>query len=48
MTTRRLNQALCSVDIGLADHIIFGDNGDEMDYITLVQSGYRFDDCQFL
>ena len=35
MTTRRLNQALCSVDIGLADHIIFADD----DYVSMVQSG---------
>ena len=45
-TTRRIAAALSAVEITLVDHIIFGDNGDELDYITLVQSGYNFDDCQ--
>ena len=38
-TTRRLASALQMVEIGLADHIIVADD----DYISLVQSGYRFD-----
>ena len=38
-TTRRLAAALQTVDIYLADHII----GAEGDYVSLVQSGYRFD-----
>ena len=40
-TTRRLAAALHAVEIHLADHIIVADD----DHISLVQSGYRFDDC---
>lgn len=40
-TTRRVAAALSTVDIQLADHIIVADD----DYVSLVQSGYRFDDC---
>lgn len=35
LTTRRLDQALRSVDIGLADHIIYAED----DYVSMVQSG---------
>ena len=38
-TTRRLAAALQTVDIYLADHIIVAED----DYVSLVQSGYRFD-----
>ena len=40
-TTRRLAAALNAVEIHLADHIIIADD----DHISMVQSGYRFDDC---
>lgn len=40
-TTRRVAAALSMVDVVLADHLIFADN----DYVSLVQSGQRFDDC---
>ena len=40
-TTRRVAAALSAVEIGLADHIIVADD----DYVSMVQSGYRFDDC---
>lgn len=40
-TTRRLASALSTVDVALADHIIVADG----DYVSLAQSGYRFDDC---
>lgn len=40
-TTRRVAAALSTVDIALADHIIVADD----DYVSLAQSGYRFDDC---
>ena len=40
-TTRRLAAALNAVEIHLADHIIVADD----DHISMVQSGYRFDDC---
>lgn len=40
-TTRRLAAALSAVEIGLIDHIVVADN----DYVSMVQSGYRFDDC---
>lgn len=40
-TTRRVAAALSMVDIPLVDHIIVADD----DYVSLVQSGYRFDDC---
>lgn len=39
--TRRLAAALAAVEITLADHIVVADN----DYVSMVQSGYRFDDC---
>lgn len=39
--TRRLAAALSAVEITLADHIVVADD----DYVSLVQSGYRFDDC---
>ena len=40
-TTRRLAAALRAVEIHLADHIIVADD----DHISMVQSGYQFDDC---
>ena len=40
-TTRRVAAALSMVDVVLVDHIIVADD----DYVSLVQSGYRFDDC---
>lgn len=40
-TTRRLASALSAVEIILADHIVVADD----DYVSMVQSGYRFDDC---
>lgn len=40
-TTRRVAAALNMVDVILVDHIIVADD----DYVSLVQSGYRFDDC---
>ncbi len=40
-TTRRVAAALNTVDIHLADHIVVADD----DYVSMVQSGYRFDDC---
>lgn len=40
-TTMRLARALSTVDIALVDHIIVADD----DYVSLVQSGHRFDDC---
>jgi DNA repair protein RadC len=40
-TTRRVAAALSTVDIPLVDHIIVADD----DFVSLVQSGYRFDDC---
>lgn len=43
-TTRRVAAALHSVEITLADHIVVADD----DYVSMVQSGYRFDDCTFL
>ena len=39
-TTRRVAAALSFVDVVLEDHIIVADD----DYVSLVQSGYRFDD----
>lgn len=39
-TTRRLAAALHTVEITLADHIVVADD----DYVSMVQSGYRFDD----
>ena len=40
-TTRRVAAALQSVEVNLADHIVIADD----DYVSMVQSGYRFDDC---
>ena len=40
-TTRRLAAALSAVEIGFIDHIVVADD----DYVSMVQSGYRFDDC---
>ena len=40
-TTRRVAAALSTVDIPLVDHIIVADD----DFVSLVASGYRFDDC---
>lgn len=42
-TTRRLAAALSAVEIPLVDHIVVADD----DYVSMVQSGYRFDDCTF-
>ena len=39
-TTRRVAAALSTVDIVLVDHIIVADD----DYVSMVQTGYRFDD----
>lgn len=39
-TTRRIAAALQAVEIQLADHIVVA----EGDYVSMVQSGYRFDD----
>ena len=38
-TTRRLAMALSAVEIHLADHIVVADG----DYVSMVQSGHRFD-----
>ena len=43
-TTRRISAALQAVEITLADHIVVADD----DYVSMVQSGYRFDDCTFM
>ena len=43
-TTRRIAAALQSVEVALADHIVVADD----DYVSMVQSGYRFDDCTFV
>ena len=40
-TTRRVAAALSAVEIQLADHIVVADD----DFTSMVQSGYRFDDC---
>ena len=40
-TTRRIAAALATVEIHLVDHIVVADD----DSVSLVQSGYRFDDC---
>ena len=42
-TTRRLAAALSAVEIPLVDHIVVADD----DYVSMVQSGCRFDDCLF-
>ena len=39
-TTRRIAAALHAVEIYLADHIVVA----EGDYVSMIQSGYRFDD----
>lgn len=39
--TRRVVAALQAVEIHFIDHIVFADD----DYVSMVQSGYRFDDC---
>jgi len=39
-TTRRIAAALYAVEIHLADHIVVADG----DYVSMVQSGYRFDE----
>ena len=39
-TTRRLYAVLATVDVILADHIVVADD----DYVSMMQSGYRFDD----
>ena len=41
VTTRRLAMALSAVEIQLVDHIVVADD----DYVSMVQSGIRFDDC---
>ena len=40
-TTRRIAAALSAVEIRLIDHIVVA----EGDFISMAQSGYRFDDC---
>ncbi len=40
-TTRRVAAALRAVEVHLADHVIVA----EGDYVSMVQSGYRFDEC---
>ena len=40
-TTRRLAMALSAVEIQLVDHIVVADD----DYVSMVQSGVRLDDC---
>lgn len=39
--TRRVVAALQAVEIHFIDHIVVADD----DYVSMVQSGYRFDDC---
>lgn len=39
LTTRRVAAALKAVEVHLLDHIVVGDD----DYVSMVQSGYRFD-----
>ena len=41
LTTRRLAMALSAVEIRLVDHIVVADD----DYVSMSQSGYRFDEC---
>ena len=41
VTTRRLAMALSVVEIQLVDHIVVADD----DYVSMVQSGIKFDDC---
>ena len=40
-TTRRLAMALSAVEIQLVDHIVVAED----EYVSMVQSGYCFDDC---
>lgn len=40
-TTRRVAMALAAVDVHLVDHIVVADD----DSVSMIQSGYRFDDC---
>lgn len=40
-TTKRIAAALSAVDIHLADHIVVAED----DYVSMVQSGHKFDDC---
>lgn len=42
-TTRRVAAALSTVDVNLVDHIVVADD----DFVSMVQSGYRFDDCTY-
>ena len=39
-TTRRVAAALAAVEVHLADHMVVADG----DYVSMVQSGYRFDE----
>ena len=41
LTTRRVAMALGAVEIRLVDHIVVADD----DYVSMSQSGYRFDEC---
>lgn len=43
-STHRIAAALQAVEIHLADHIVVADD----DYVSMVQSGYRFDDSAYL
>jgi len=43
-TTRRIAAALSAVDVHLADHIVVADD----DYVSMAQSGHRFDDCMVI
>lgn len=43
-TTRRIAAALAAVDVTLVDHLVVADE----DYVSMVQSGHRFDDCTVL
>jgi len=43
-TTRRIAAALNAVEVHLADHIVVADG----DYVSMVQSGYRFDEFLLL
>lgn len=43
-TTRRVAAALSTVDVQLVDHIVVADD----DFVSMVQSGYRFDDVMLV
>ena len=43
-TTRRVAAALSAVEVTLADHIIVADE----DWVSLIQSGCRFDNCMLI